>query len=101
MVGKTDDTQVRTQIIAMIERYPSGALSYTLAPDGEIVEPDLPKEITVIPDGPLWLSGGIPVERAERLTFETRNRVTLCRCGASRTSPCAKGPTKKSDLGRN
>jgi CDGSH-type Zn-finger protein len=95
MVGKTDDTQVRAQIIAMIERCPSGALSYTLEPDGEIVEPDLPKEITVIPDGPLWLGGRIPVERAERLTFETRNRVTLCRCGASKNKPLCDGTYKE------
>jgi hypothetical protein len=81
MIGQTGDTQVRAQIMAMIERCPSGALSYTLEPDSEIMEPDLPKEIAVIPDGPLWLSGGIPVERADGLTFETRNRVTFKEVG--------------------
>ena len=95
MIGQTGDTQVRAQVMAMIERCPSGALAYTLEPDGEIVEPDLPKEIAIIPDGPLWISGGIPVERADGLTLETRNRVTLCRCGASKNKPLCDGTHKE------
>ena len=91
MIGQTGDTQVRAQVMAMIERCPSGALAYTLAPDGEILEPDLPKEIAVIPDGPLWISGSIPVERADGLTLEARNRVTLCRCGVSKNKPLCDG----------
>ena len=53
--------------MAMVERCPSGALSYALDTDGEIVEPALPKEIAVIPDGPLWVSGGIPVVRSDEI----------------------------------
>ena len=35
MVGQSDDTQVRAQIMAMIERCPSGTLAYTLEPGGK------------------------------------------------------------------
>ena len=95
MVAETADTQVRAQIMAMVDRCPSGALSFALEAEGDNVEPDLPKEIAVIPDGPLWVSGGIPVERRDGQPLETRNRVTLCRCGASSNKPLCDGSHKE------
>ena len=89
MAPKTDDTTVRSQMMAMIERCPSGALTYEVA--GEAVEPDLPVEISVIPDGPIWVSGGVAVERADGEAMEVRNRVTLCRCGQSGNKPLCDG----------
>ena len=94
---KTDDTVVRAQVMAMIERCPSGALTYEV--DGTAVEPDLPAEISVTPDGPLWVSGGIPVDRADGQPVEIRNRVTLCRCGESAIKPLCDGSHK--DAGWN
>ncbi len=95
MVAETADTQVRAQIMAMVDRCPSGALSFALDAEGDNVEPDLPREIAVIPDGPLWVSGGIPVERRDGQPLETRNRVTLCRCGASSNKPLCDGSHKE------
>ena len=95
MVKTSDDPQVRTQIRAMVDKCPSGALSYALAADSEVVEPDLPIEIAVVPDGPLWITGGIPVERSDWQPLETRNRVTLCRCGASKKKPLCDGTHKE------
>lgn len=92
MAAKTDDTVVRSQVMAMIDRCPSGALTYEV--EGAAVEPDLPTEIAVVPDGPLWVSGGIPVERADGQPVEIRNRVTLCRCGESATKPLCDGSHK-------
>ncbi len=89
MAAKTDDTVLRGQVMAMIERCPSGALTYQV--EGTIVEPSLPAEIGIVPDGPLFVSGGIPVERADGEALETRNRVTLCRCGASANKPLCDG----------
>ncbi len=89
MAGKTDDTIVRGQVMAMIDRCPSGALTYEV--DGVTVEPVLAAEIDVTTDGPLWVTGGIPVERADGEPMETRNRVTLCRCGASGNKPLCDG----------
>lgn len=93
MSAKTDDTQVRAQVMAMVERCPSGALTYAV--EGTDIEPDLPTEVSVIPNGPLWLSGGIPVERADGQPIEVRNRVTLCRCGESATKPLCDGSHKE------
>lgn len=97
MRSESNDSQVLAEIIAMIDRCPSGTLAYTLEPGGEIIEPDLPKEVAIIPDGPLWITGGIPVERADWQPLETRNRVTLCRCGASAKKPLCDGSHK--DIG--
>jgi len=95
MLKDSDDSLVRREIMAMIEKCPSGTLTFALEADGEIVEPDLPKEVAVIPDGPLWISGGIPVERRDGQLLETRNRVTLCRCGASKNKPLCDGTHKE------
>jgi CDGSH-type Zn-finger protein len=96
MTQDSGDSRVRAQIIAMVERCPSGALSYALEADGEVIEPDLPKEIALTPDGALWASGGIPVERADGKEWEVRNRVTLCRCGASKNKPLCDGAHEES-----
>jgi hypothetical protein len=88
-VSDTDDVTVRTMVIGMIEHCPSGALSYSLA--GEQQEPTLPRAIGVIDDGPLWVTGGIPIELVDGTRLETRNRVTLCRCGASTNKPLCDG----------
>ena len=95
MRRESQDAQVLAQIIDKIDNCPSGALAYALEADGEMVEPDIPQEIVVIPDGPLWVSGGIPVERSDGLPLETRNRVTLCRCGASAIKPLCDGTHKE------
>lgn len=77
--------------MAMIERCPSGALTYRLAEDQSDIEPDLKCEIGVVDDGPLFLTGGISVTRSDGLEYEVRNRVTLCRCGASKNKPLCDG----------
>ncbi len=41
--------------------------------------------------GPLWVRGGIPVVSADGTPYEVRNRVTLCRCGASQNKPFCDG----------
>ncbi len=89
MAAKTGDSRIRAEAMGMIENCPSGALSYTV--EGEPNEPDLPVEVAVIPNGPLWVTGGIEVQRADGSTLETRNRVTLCRCGHSGSKPLCDG----------
>lgn len=92
MTKDTDDTRVRSEMIAMVERCPSGALTYAV--DGEVVEPDLRPAIGVIDDGPLAVTGGptgaVTVVRQDG-TRDRRARMTLCRCGASRNKPFCDG----------
>lgn len=99
MLPDTDDTTVRSLVMAMIERCPSGSYLYALDEDGPDIEPDLPQqaaesiEITSGGpiEGPLWVTGNVPIERSDGEPFETRNRVTLCCCGHSRIKPLCDG----------
>jgi CDGSH-type Zn-finger protein len=99
MVANTADPQVRAQIMAMIERCPSGSYTYSLAENEPDIEPDLPQQIAVTTDilstgpvlGALWVTGNIPIERSDGKPFETRNRVTLCSCGRSKIKPLCDG----------
>ena len=90
-VGETDESIVRAQVIGMIENCPSGALVYEL--EGTAVEPLLPQAVAVTDDGPLWVTGGITVSTSSG-PLETRNRVTLCRCGDSGNKPLCDGSHK-------
>ena len=56
-----------------------------------MVEQRLPAEVSVVPGGPLWVTGGLTVDNARGERLETRNRVTLCRCGASSNKPLCDG----------
>jgi len=94
-VADTDDSMVRLAVINEIEKCPSGALTYRLDGDDADTEPDIPTQIGVIADGPLWVGGGIPVTTSEGVELEVRNRVTLCRCGASGNKPLCDGSHKE------
>jgi CDGSH-type Zn-finger protein len=96
MVGPSDATQVRSLMLAMIERCPSGALSYSFEGAASANEPDLGVHVSVIPDGPLFVSGGVHVTKADGTEdIERRNRVTLCRCGHSSNKPLCDGTHKE------
>ena len=83
MTPHTDDTQIRAQVIALIERCPSGSYTYALEEGAADVEPDLPGQVAVITEitsdgpiaGPLWVIGAIPIECSDHQPFETRNPV--------------------------
>jgi CDGSH-type Zn-finger protein len=99
MVSHTDEPSVRAEIMAMIDRCPSGTYAYAMSKDESDIEADLPMQIAVTTeitedgpiDGPLWVTGNIPIERADGQPFETRNRVTLCSCGHSCQKPLCDG----------
>ena len=73
----------------MVHSCPSGRLE--LIRDGEVVEREYDRRIDVVDDGPLWVRGGVPIETADGAALEVRNRVSLCRCGASRNKPFCDG----------
>ncbi len=91
----TEDSIARLQLMAMIERCPSGALTYRLEPDGADVELPLRTEVCVVEDGPLATTGRIPVELPDGTVLEARNRQTLCRCGTSASKPFCDGSHKE------
>ncbi len=89
MLPDTGDMNVRAQVVAMIEHCPSGALVYEVA--GEVIEPDLPRAVSPIEDGPLAVTGNVRIVGSDGIPLETRNRVTLCRCGQSANKPMCDG----------
>jgi len=89
MLPDTADTNVRTEVIGMIEHCPSGALVYEI--DGHVIEPDMRLAIAPVEDGPLWVTGGVAIVRSDGTRLETRNRVALCRCGHSKNKPLCDG----------
>jgi CDGSH-type Zn-finger protein len=90
-----EDSVLRAEMMSMIEHCPSGALTFRMSAGEADVEPGLRAEVGVTDDGPYFVTGGIPVERADGQPVETRNRVTLCRCGASQNKPLCDGSHKK------
>lgn len=91
LTKQATDTAARAQLVAMIEHCPSGALTHHLRTDGPDIEPDLAPAIGVVDDGPLLVTGGVPVSRDDGVPLETRNRMALCRCGASKNKPLCDG----------
>jgi len=90
-VGETGDSLVRAAVIAEVERCPSGAITYRFDDVDVDVEVDHPVQVSATDDGPLWVTGGIPVTTSGGETLEARPRVTLCRCGASANKPLCDG----------
>jgi CDGSH-type Zn-finger protein len=99
MLPDTDDSEVRELVMAMIERCPSGSYTYSIQEGDADIEPDYPQQIALTTEvtsdgpieGPLWVTGNIPIERSDGQPFEIRNRVTLCSCGHSLIKPLCDG----------
>ena len=103
MLADTEDSDVRSDIMGRIENCPSGSYGYALRRGGESIEPDLPQAISVLEEeddlaSALWVTGGVPVQRADGRPLETRNRMTLCRCGHSAGKPLCDGTHRKIDF---
>ncbi len=84
-----DDPAERALMREMVLRCPSGRI--VLFADGQSTEPTLEPEIAVLPGGPLWLRGAVRLVAADGHHWEQRQRMTLCRCGASGNKPFCDG----------
>jgi CDGSH-type Zn-finger protein len=97
LMEQSDDPQVRKLVIREAMHCPSGRLVLNQKKTGEEIEPNLKPSIGVVEDpalgvsGPLYVQGGIRVESSNGTPYEVRNRVTLCRCGASVNKPFCNG----------
>jgi CDGSH-type Zn-finger protein len=78
-------------------RCPSGRLVVWDRRTAQAFELELEPSIGLVEDpsegvsGALWVRGGIPIVSADGFEYERRNRVTLCRCGASQNKPFCDG----------
>ena len=86
-----DDTVTRAYVMAMIDRCPSGALTYRFDDLDDDLDADLPVGVGVVDGGPLFVTGRVEVRSADGVPYERRNRVALCRCGTSERKPFCDG----------
>ena len=92
-----DDAAARELAIREAAHCPSGRLVLHEMETGKVLEERLGPSISVVEDsplgcsGPLWVRGGIRIESEDGTPYEQRNRVTLCRCGASKNKPFCNG----------
>jgi len=94
---QTEIPEARDLVIREAGNCPSGRLVAQDRKTYKDIEPEFEPSIGLVEDpaegcsGGLWVRGGITVESADGYTYETRNRVTLCRCGASENKPFCDG----------
>jgi CDGSH-type Zn-finger protein len=96
-----DDPEAAELSLRQGEHCPSGRLVVWRDRSGDQPtdpsEPDLEPSIGVVEDvqlgvsSGLWVRGGVPVYSADGTPYEVRNRVMLCRCGASENKPFCDG----------
>ena len=97
LINQTDAPDMRALVVREANHCPSGRLVVHDRQTGAALEDPLPVSIGVVEDpamdcsGPLWVRGGIRIESADGTPYEPRNRVTLCRCGASSNKPFCDG----------
>jgi len=72
---------------AIVERCPTGALSYTRKDGGEAEVPSDRNQAFVLNQGPLYLRGRLQIEGAGDDQPGLSTRAALCRCGLSKNKP--------------
>lgn len=90
-INQTADPAISEQLKKQIPLCPSGRLQYLLKRGEKPQEIKYEPMIAAIPDGPVWVLGGIPIEAPDGFTYEARNRQLLCRCGQSKNKPFCDG----------
>lgn len=78
------------EIISVVKKCPSGALSYSLGGD-HVRDFGLPIEIDIAKDGPYNVTGNIVINVEDHLEPPSKEHYALCRCGASKNKPYCDG----------
>jgi CDGSH-type Zn-finger protein len=97
LIGQTDDEGARDLVRHEAGHCPAGRLVAWDKQAKQAFEPAFDPSIGLVEDpqmdvsGPIWVRGGILVESADGTPYEVRNRLTLCRCGASKNKPFCDG----------
>ena len=75
------------EVVDVVERCPSGALSYTRKDGGASETAQAENVVTVVHNGPLFVHGDLRVDGAAEDMTGVRFRAALCRCGLSKNKP--------------
>ncbi len=96
LIEKSDDPVCREEAVKAACDCISGRL-VALDKEGIIIEPAHEPSIDIIQDpekgvsGGIFVKGNIPIEGADGVSYEIRNRITLCRCGQAVEKPFCDG----------
>lgn len=96
-VENSDNPEAKKTAIKSACNCPSGRLVVWDKENNNPIEPEFKPSISITEEpqnklsGPLWLKGGIELESADGTNYESRNRMTLCRCGKSMNKPFCDG----------
>ncbi len=97
LIGQTDNSDGQEKVKHQSGHCPSGRLVVWDKATKQPYEPAFEPLLGLVQDpvagvsGPIWVRGGIAIESADGEAYEIRNRVTLCRCGASGNKPFCDG----------
>lgn len=97
LIQKSDDPEARQAAIEEAMTCPSGRLVLWDKKTGKPFENEFEPSLVLVRDkqksceGPIWVRGGVAIESADGSMYESRNRVTLCRCGKSENKPYCDG----------
>jgi CDGSH-type Zn-finger protein len=100
LVTKSDEPGVTDRLASMVGNCPSGRLRYDLVPDGDSETTEEAPHIMMVPGGPFWVVGEIPLVTWEGEEYAPRARRALCRCGASRNKPFCDGAHQVTEFER-
>jgi CDGSH-type Zn-finger protein/uncharacterized Fe-S cluster protein YjdI len=81
------DASTPAEAREIVERCPSGALSYTDKVGGTAEQVPAENCVTVVSDGPLYATGDLHIEGAPEEKPGLKTRAALCRCGQSKNKP--------------
>lgn len=102
-VETVEDSAQQHAFVEQVGQCPSGRLVARDRRTGAAIELSFHPTIVLIEDpaqgvsGPIWVRGGVQVFGADGAALEPRNRVTLCRCGASANKPYCDGRHARRD----
>lgn len=91
LTENSDNPQLEKEAIEGANACPAGRLTAVI--EDELIEDEYEPTIAIAQDPEKGVSGGIYVrgdfmlESAQGVIYEKRNRVALCRCGASKNKP--------------
>ena len=81
------DVTTAEETVEVVERCPTGALTYLRKDGGPAAQAPERNRINVASDGPLYVSGELSIKGAAEDMEGVRHRAALCRCGASSNKP--------------
>lgn len=73
------------EVVEVVERCPTGALTYTI--EGTAETPDETNTVVIANNGPLYFRGELEIDGALADAPGLSTRAALCRCGQSKNKP--------------